>query len=76
MKTMKVLRIIFLNLLQSDKNKILLYGIGEEYVSFIYLSVRTNYVEGSDSSTTGFVEGIARKLLIEGEQWLKGKGCK
>ncbi|SEB49282.1 aminoglycoside 6'-N-acetyltransferase [Paenibacillus sp. GP183] len=81
------LRVTLLDILQSDKYKVLFYCTDEEFIAFIYLSVRTDYVEGSDSSPTGYIEGIyvkpghrrkgiSRKLLTEGEQWLKGKGCK
>lgn len=80
------LRAIYLKVFQSTKNKVLLYCIDKKPVAFIYLSIRTDYVEGSNSSPTGYVEGIyvkpefrkmgtAKKLLDEGEKWLKEKGC-
>jgi aminoglycoside 6'-N-acetyltransferase I len=57
-----------------------------EPVGFIYLSIRNDYVEGSDSSPVGYVEGIyvkpeyrkkgvARAMLQIGERWSKENGC-
>ena len=74
-------------LLCQDKFLILLYVMAEKSVAFIYLSIRVDYVEGSDGSPTGYVEGIyvkpdyrktgiAQTLLAAGEQWVKQKGCK
>lgn len=79
-------RKFFSEALNSDKNKILLFLNESDPAAFIYLSIRTDYVEGSDSSPTGYLEGIyvkpefrksgiAGKLLSEGEKWLKEKGC-
>ena len=55
-------------------------------VGFINLSIRNDYVEGSDKSPTGYLEGIyveethrssgiGIELLHAGEQWLISKGC-
>jgi aminoglycoside 6'-N-acetyltransferase I len=77
----------FSKILASDKFNVLLFRSAEKYVGFIYLSVRTDYVEGSDSTPTGYIEGIyvrpdyrktgiAQKLLAAGEEWLKEEGCK
>jgi aminoglycoside 6'-N-acetyltransferase I len=76
----------FDDILHSEKYQVLLYSSYDELVGFIYLSIRSDYVEGSDSSPTGFVEGIyvkpdyrrrgiSRKLLAEGEQWIREQGC-
>jgi aminoglycoside 6'-N-acetyltransferase I len=73
-------------LIYSSKNKLFLYKINEVPTAFIHVSIRSDYVEGSKSSPTGFVEGIyvsphlrrrgiSKKLLKEGEAWLKSKGC-
>jgi aminoglycoside 6'-N-acetyltransferase I len=59
--------------------------IGDAYAGFIHISIRNDYVEGSDTDTTAYLEGIfvrpeyrnrgvASLLLREGEQWVKSKG--
>lgn len=59
----------------------------EVYIGFIHLTLRNDYVEGSDNSPTAYVEalyvkepyrkfGIAKKLLVVGEEWAKQKNCK
>jgi ribosomal protein S18 acetylase RimI-like enzyme len=76
----------FNSILESEKFQILLYRTQVEAVGFIYIGIRTDYVEGSDSSPTGYVEGIyvkpgfrrsgvARSLLEAGEVWLRQQGC-
>lgn len=85
--TAEKLKSIFSDILNSNKYKVLLYSLNEIIAAFIMLSIRTDYVEGSESSPTGYIEGIyvkqefrkggiAKKLFIEGEKWLKEKGCK
>ncbi len=55
-------------------------------VAFIQLSVRRDYVEGSETSPVGYVEGIyvrpdfrrqgiSKELLTKGEEWVREKGC-
>jgi len=57
-----------------------------EPIAFIDLSLRTDYVEGSNSSPVGYVEGIyvkpayrmqriASELLQMGEAWSRDNGC-
>ena len=57
-----------------------------EYVAFIMLSLRYEFVEGTDSSPVGYVEGIyvapghrragvARRLVEAGEAWCREQGC-
>jgi aminoglycoside 6'-N-acetyltransferase I len=76
----------FSDLLYSDKFNVLLYMEGSDTIGFIYLGIRTDYVEGSDTSPVGYVEGIyvkpgnrrkgvAFQMLAAGELWLKEKGC-
>lgn len=73
-------------LIQSSQHQILLYWVGDNPVAFIHLSIRNDYVEGSTTSPTGYLEGIyveeayrnqgiGRKLLLAGEKWLREKGC-
>lgn len=74
------------SLLITDKNKGFLYLVDDVPVGFVQLSIRTDYVEGSDSSPVGYVEGIyiepefrrqglSKELLLKGEQWAKERGC-
>lgn len=81
------LRATLAEILSQYKFLILLYVIADKSVAFIYLGIRVDYVEGSDHSPTGYVEGIyvkpdyrktgiAQKMLEVGEQWVKQKGCK
>ncbi|MBK9096525.1 MAG: GNAT family N-acetyltransferase [bacterium] len=81
------LKEIFLGALQSEKFKILFLSVDNNIAAFIFLSIRSDYVEGSTSNPTGYVEGIyvkpeyrklgiSKQLLLEGEKWLKEKGCK
>jgi aminoglycoside 6'-N-acetyltransferase I len=81
------LKPVFTDILRSEKNRILFFREHGKPIAFIYLSIRVDYVEGSDSSPAGYVEGIYVKhefrrkgislqLLKKGEEWLKGKGCK
>ncbi len=59
--------------------------MNHEYVGFIHISIRYDYVEGAESNTTAYVEGIyvrsayrkkqiATALLSSGEVWAKSKG--
>ena len=58
----------------------------EESVGFAQCQLRHDYVEGTESSPVGYLEGIfvedayrsrgcARRLLAACEAWAKGKGC-
>jgi GNAT superfamily N-acetyltransferase len=77
----------FHEIMASNRDKILFYRSGSEFVAFIHLSIRVDYVEGTESSPTGYIEGVyvkpqyrrqgySAKLVEVGEQWLKKKGCK
>jgi aminoglycoside 6'-N-acetyltransferase I len=77
----------FIELIASEKNNVLVYEHKSDFFGFIYLGIRTDYVEGSDFTPTGYVEGIyvkpayrktgiAARLLKAGEDWLKQSGCK
>ncbi len=74
------------DLLKSEKHASFLYQSDGENVGFIQLSTRHDYVEGSDSSPVGYVEGIyvkpeyrgkniAKEMITHGEQWALSKGC-
>lgn len=71
-----------------SKNKIVFTTLNEqsEVVGFSIFSVRTDYVEGSKHSPTGYLEGIfiesdhrnlgiAKCFIEQGEKWCKEKGC-
>jgi len=64
-----------------------LYFEGSEPVAFLSLSLRSDYVEGSDSSPVGYIEGIfvkpefrrkgiAEKLIDHAKEWSKKFDCK
>jgi aminoglycoside 6'-N-acetyltransferase I len=64
-------------LCRTDKN---------EYVGFINLSLRHDYVEGCTTNPVGFIEGIFVKsefrkqgvgafMVAAGEHWARSKGC-
>ena len=55
-------------------------------IAFAQCQLRYDYVEGTDSSPVGYLEGVfvaegyrrngvASKLLTECEEWARGKGC-
>jgi len=74
-------------ILNSAQEGAFLYQTNDgEYVGFIALSLRTDYVEGTDSSPVGYVEGlyvtesyqrtgIGQRLLAAGEEWCRQRGC-
>ncbi len=71
----------------SDKHRFLLYILNGEPIAFMHLSIRVDYVQGSESSPTGYLEGvyvmpdyrkkgISTALFHDGKTWLLEKGCK
>jgi len=67
------------------KNEFLYYE-NDEPVAFISLSLRSDYVEGTDSSPVGYIEGlfvkaefrrkgIAEKLVEHAKEWSAKYGC-
>jgi len=63
-----------------------LYLDGDEAVAFLSLSLRSDYVEGSNSSPVGYIEGlyvkpefrrqgIAEKMIIHAKEWSRNYGC-
>jgi aminoglycoside 6'-N-acetyltransferase I len=66
---------------------IYIYFIETIPVGFAQCSLRNDYVEGTESSPVGYLEGIfvkpeyrmrgiAKELLTQCEAWAKGKGCR
>ena len=63
-----------------------LYFVDDEAVAFINLSLRYDYVEGTNSSPVGYLkgiyvkpehrnQGIARKMTEYAKKWAAEKGC-
>ena len=81
------LRVVADDILASDEFAVFLCYIGgDDCAGFIYMSLRTDYVQGCTTSPTGYIEGIyirevhrragiAGKLLGTGEEWVRSKGC-
>lgn len=80
------LKDIFQSILESNKEEGFLYYLNNKYVGFINVSIRSDYVNGSESSPVGYIEGIyvkpeyrnrniARKLVRAGEIWANSRGC-
>ena len=64
-----------------------IYFIDEEIAGFISLSLRNDYVEGTESNPVGYIEGIyikddyrgrgiARELIEFAKDWSKERGCR
>lgn len=73
-------------ILSSDESAIFLLSIENEAIAFAQCQLRHDYVEGTDSSPIGYLEGIfvkeeyrklgyAKELLKKCEAWAKEKGC-
>ncbi|WP_026021457.1 aminoglycoside 6'-N-acetyltransferase [Paenibacillus senegalensis] len=82
----EILRTEFADMLESRKDIVFLAVMDGGYIGFVHMSLRYDYVEGSNSSPVGYVEGIyveenyrnhgvSRKLVEAGEQWAKSLGC-
>lgn len=76
----------FEELLNSERDSLYLATVEGGFVGFIHMSLRVDYVEGSNSSPVGYIEGIyveedyrdrgiSKKLVEAGEQWSKSLGC-
>lgn len=76
----------FASLLAREDAAVFLYKEQEEAVGFAQCQLRHDYVEGTETSPVGYLEGIyvrdgarrqgiARKLLSACESWAKALGC-
>lgn len=76
----------FTETMQQEDAAFFLYMEGELPVGFAQCQLRHDYVEGTDSSPVGYLEGIlvreeyrrrgyARELLAACESWAREKGC-
>lgn len=72
--------------LGNEECAIYLYCIDNMPIGFAQCGLRHDYVEGTESSPAGYLEGIfireeyrkngyAKDLLVECEKWAKEKGC-
>lgn len=77
----------FSQLLENENAAVFLCCVDEIVVGFTQCQLRSDYVEGAETSPVGYLEGIfvaegyrmrgyARKLLIACEQWAKEHGCR
>ena len=76
----------FTQLLESKACAVFLLHIGGKPAGFAQCQLRHDYVEGTDTSPVGYLEGIyvlpehrsqglARELLARCEQWAREQGC-
>lgn len=74
------------SVIESPGGAVFLSREGDCYVGFAQCQLRHDYVEGTDSSPVGYLEGIlvreeyrhkghARALLKQCEQWAREQGC-
>ena len=72
--------------MESPESAVFLLYDGEEAIGFAQCQLRHDYVEGTDSSPVGYLEGIfvkevyrnkggAKELLKQCEAWAKDMGC-
>ena len=84
--TVEDLTKIFCEQIRKEKNIIFLAISKEHIVGFAQCGLRHDYVEGTNSSPVGYLEGIfvqeeyrkqgfAKQLLNYCEKWAKEKGC-
>lgn len=77
----------FSSILASISSAVFLYFVQSEPVAFAQCQLRHDYVESTQSSPIGYLEGIfvaqdhrrqgiATALLMRCEQWAKSRGCK
>lgn len=77
----------FKNILDASDEICCLAEEQEQYIGFIHISIRTDYVEGATTAQVGYIEalyvipgyqqlGIGKKLLRAGEEWSRQKGCR
>ena len=77
----------FADIINSEESQVFLKYIQDIPVGFAQCGLRHDYVEGTDSSPVGYLEGIfvkeeyrkqgyAKELLSACEQWVREQGCK
>lgn len=76
----------FTEIISNESAEIFLKYENSEPIGFAQCSLRQDYVEGTESSPVGYLEGIyvkekfrnrgyAKELLRACEEWAKSKGC-
>lgn len=76
----------FEGIIGGGKSAVFLLVLEEQPVGFAQCQLRNDYVEGTDSSPVGYLEGIfieqdfrrkghARELLAACEDWARNQGC-
>lgn len=76
----------FSSALSNDDRAVFIKTVDGRAVGFAECGLRRDYVEGTDSSPVGYLEGIfvdepfrnkgfAKELLEECENWARSKGC-
>ncbi len=76
----------FIRLIEKDDAQIFIKFVENKAVGFAQCQLRYDYVEGTESSPVGYLEGIfveeeyrgkgfAQELLSECQKWAKKKGC-
>ena len=76
----------FRTLVMNDETACFIKYVDEKPIAFAYCQLRHDYVEGTENSPVGYLEGIfvsdeyrrngyAAELLAECEKWAKEKGC-
>lgn len=76
----------FKNVLVSDDNAVYIAEQNGNPIGFAHCSLRNDYVEGTESSPVGYLEGVfvedeyrrkgfAKELVCECEEWARQKGC-
>lgn len=76
----------FEELITNDKTNIFIKYVDNKPIGFAQCQLRTDYVEGTETSPVGYLEGIfiiekyrhcgyAKELLGECEKWAKEKNC-
>lgn len=84
--TISELQSEFLDLICSDNAVCFIKYVGSKAVGFAQCQLRNDYVEGTDTSPVGYLEGIfveeeyrhngyAKELLSKCEKWAKEKHC-
>ena len=76
----------FIELIEKDDAQIFIKFVENKAVGFAQCQLRYDYVEGTENSPVGYLEGIfveeeyrgkgfAKELLSECQKWAKEKGC-
>ena len=76
----------FIRLIEKDDAQIFIKFVENKAVGFAQCQLRYDYVEGTENSPVGYLEGIfveeeyrgkgfAKELLSECQKWAKEKGC-